>query len=189
MGAAHNEAIKQVGILSDGVIELRPYTREMVGALVEVYHECKTEFNRFLPWANETEEQALAFLVSSERVHAEGAGINFSIHLLEEDGRFIGGIGLKDVDPFTPAGELGYWIRTPYTGRGFATRAVAVLMRYCEEEIGLKRLTVKAADTNPASLRVIEKSGFTREGFHPRAELCHGVWHDVVSYGLLLGEA
>jgi RimJ/RimL family protein N-acetyltransferase len=190
--ATHNDAIKQVGVIGDGVIELRPYTRGtaevMAGALVKAYLESQTELNRFMPWANETEAVTMAFVEKSIGAQAEGSGVNFSIHALEEDGCFVGGIGLKSVDPFTPSGEVGYWIRTPYTGRGFATRAMALLLKCCEKEIGLKRVSARAAGSNPASQRVIEKSGFTREGFHPRAELCHGVWHDHVSFGLLLGD-
>ena len=77
----------------------------------------------------------------------------------------IGGIGLvpgTDVHRFTA--EMGYWLAEPFWGRGIMTRAVACMTAYAIGELKLHRVFAEPYTTNPASARVLEKAGFTREG-------------------------
>jgi ribosomal-protein-alanine N-acetyltransferase len=60
--------------------------------------------------------------------------------------------------------ELGYWIGKPYWGRGYATEAVRALIHYAFATDGFAYLTVGHFRDNPASARVIAKSGFTPHG-------------------------
>ena len=77
----------------------------------------------------------------------------------------IGSIGLmrgQDVHRFTA--ELGYWLAEPFWGKGIATHAVKSITDYGIRELGLQRIFAEPYVTNPASARVLEKAGFTREG-------------------------
>lgn len=56
---------------------------------------------------------------------------------------------------------VGYWIGMAYAGRGFATAALAELLRDFETT---RPVFAHVALTNPASLRVLEKCGFLPEG-------------------------
>ena len=56
--------------------------------------------------------------------------------------------------------EVGYWLGRDYYGKGIATRALALFLR----EFGLRPLYAHVAKHNPASVRVLEKCGFTLVG-------------------------
>ena len=72
----------------------------------------------------------------------------------------VGGCGFKQ----EPIGiEIGYWIGRPYWGRGYATAAVELLVEEARRR-GLERLYAEVFVENPASMRVLEKAGFAREG-------------------------
>ena len=87
---------------------------------------------------------------------------NFAIASASE---VIGGIGLtfrNDVHRRTA--EIGYWLGEPFWGRGIATAALRALSEYAFDEHDLARLEAYVYEWNPASMRVLEKAGYVREG-------------------------
>jgi RimJ/RimL family protein N-acetyltransferase len=58
--------------------------------------------------------------------------------------------------------EIGYWLGREYWGRGIASRALRTFLDLIEE----RPLHAAVAPHNPASMRVLEKCGFTRCGEH-----------------------
>jgi ribosomal-protein-alanine N-acetyltransferase len=87
---------------------------------------------------------------------------SFAIASAEEP---IGAIGLifgEDVHRFSA--ELGYWFAEPFWGRGIMTGAVRALIEYAFRKLPLNRIYVEPFAHNLASVRVLEKAGFLREG-------------------------
>lgn len=82
--------------------------------------------------------------------------------LLKSTEEFLGTAG---IDPYTLAGreefELGYRLCLKYWGQGFATEAGEMILDYGFNELRLSKLIAFAVPQNPASLKVIEKLGFT----------------------------
>jgi RimJ/RimL family protein N-acetyltransferase len=78
------------------------------------------------------------------------------------DGTPIGACGLNYLDG--PAPEIGYWLGTPYWGRGYATEAVRAVIDYAFTELDHEALQAGARVTNPASRRILEKCGFQWTG-------------------------
>jgi RimJ/RimL family protein N-acetyltransferase len=77
----------------------------------------------------------------------------------------IGSIGLMlgvDVHRFTA--EMGYWLAEPFWGQGIMTQGVRFFATWAFRELKLHRIYAAPYATNPASHRVLEKAGFTREG-------------------------
>ncbi len=56
--------------------------------------------------------------------------------------------------------HVGYWIGKPYWGKGIATKALAAFLR----QVQIRPLYALAATHNRASIRVLEKCGFTIYG-------------------------
>jgi RimJ/RimL family protein N-acetyltransferase len=70
--------------------------------------------------------------------------------------------------------ELGYWIATPFWGRGFATEACIALVDIART-LGLGSLEGSHFIDNPASARVLEKLGFEPLGIiAPRLSCARG---------------
>ena len=70
----------------------------------------------------------------------------------------VGIIGLHERDK--KGWELGYWLGEPYWNKGFATEAANAIVRFAFTTLELDRLWAGYAFDNPASARVLEKSGF-----------------------------
>ena len=70
--------------------------------------------------------------------------------------------------------ELGYWVATPFWGRGFATEACTALVDIART-LGLPSLEGSHFIDNPASARVLEKLGFEPVGIiAPRLSCARG---------------
>jgi RimJ/RimL family protein N-acetyltransferase len=82
--------------------------------------------------------------------------------------------------------ELGWVLDPAHTGRGYATEAVRELLRYCFEELGVRRVTANCFLDNETSWRLMERVGMRRE-VHAVRESLHrsGRWLDSVGYAIL----
>jgi RimJ/RimL family protein N-acetyltransferase len=85
--------------------------------------------------------------------------------------------------------ELGWVLDPQHQGRGFATEAVAEILRYCFEDLGVRRVMANCFLANAASWRLMERVGMRRE-VHAVRESLHrsGRWLDTVGYALLADE-
>ena len=104
----------------------------------------------------------------------------------KEDGVLIGGLTLSNVRRgVAQAGSLGYWIGAPFARRGHMTEAVRALIPFAFDALRLHRLEAACIPTNAASVRLLESTGFSREGL-AREYLCiNGVWQDHVLFARL----
>ena len=105
---------------------------------------------------------AAAWIEKHAEGFAAGRQANFAITLREESS-LVGANGLVIEAGFGRA-ELGYWVGRPYWGQGYATEAAGEVVRYGFDELWLGRIFATAMTRNPASIRVLEKVGMTREG-------------------------
>lgn len=74
--------------------------------------------------------------------------------------------------------QIGYWIDQAYAGRGVIPTAVALATDHCFEVLDLHRMEVAVRPENTASLRVVEKLGFTEYGYAERYLHIDGDWRD-----------
>jgi len=80
------------------------------------------------------------------------------------NGKFGGTVSLHHIDPKGGVARLEYWVAVPLWGRGIATEAAGLAIRYAREELGLQRLASRCLEGNTASLRVLHKLGFVAQG-------------------------
>ncbi|HEY3676343.1 MAG TPA: GNAT family N-acetyltransferase [Candidatus Tumulicola sp.] len=102
---------------------------------------------------------------------------------IECEGEAIGGIGLvPGTDIERRSAELGYWLGTSYWGRGIASAAVTRICRYAFQELRLVRVFATPMTHNVASIRVLEKAGFGREGVMRACYVKDGLVRDAALY-------
>jgi len=102
---------------------------------------------------------------------------------IEIDGEAAGGIGLTvggDVHRITA--EIGYWLGERYWNRGIVTAAVEVITDYGFKGLGLTRIFTGIYQWNPASMRVLEKNGYQKEGIERKSILKDGQIIDAHIY-------
>jgi [ribosomal protein S5]-alanine N-acetyltransferase len=105
---------------------------------------------------------------------------------VELDGAAIGGVGVDLGEGiYVKSGHLGYWLGEHYWGRGIMTAAVRAVSAYAMSRFGLARLEAPVFGWNPASMRVLEKAGFAREGILRKSVLKDGELIDQVLYALV----
>jgi RimJ/RimL family protein N-acetyltransferase len=85
--------------------------------------------------------------------------------------------------------ELGWVLDPTYTGHGYATEAARELLRYCFQDLGLRRVTANCFLDNDTSWRLMERVGMRRE-LHAVRDSLHrsGRWLDSVGYAILQEE-
>lgn len=107
-----------------------------------------------------------------------------------DDGKtLVGAVTLSNVRRgVAETGSVGYWIGEPYAGKGYATAAVRALVRYAFDKLNLHRLEAACLPTNDSSRRVLEKSGFRREGYARAYLKINGEWADHLLFGLVEDE-
>lgn len=80
--------------------------------------------------------------------------------------------------------SIGYWVTQSHAGLGVTPTAVALA---CDHlfSIGLHRIEISIRPENTASLRVVEKLGFSKIGMAPRFLHISGDWRDHFLFQLL----
>ena len=109
----------------------------------------------------------------------------FFVHRTD-DNKLVGGLVLASIRRgVAQSGSLGYWVGAPYARRGYMTAALRALIPAAFEVLRLHRLEAACIPTNIPSFRLLEKTGFQREGY-AREYLCiNGVWQDHLLYARL----
>ena len=82
------------------------------------------------------------------------------------------------------SGDIGYWIDEKYAGRGLMPQAVAMATLHALGEGRLHRVAAVVRPENAASLRVVEKVGFRREGDFKNYLDIDGGWRDHVAFAV-----
>lgn len=129
-----------------------------------------------------SEAEADAWLALA-REHPERTG-----WAIEVDGLAVGGIGLKPgEDVCVKSTNIGYWLGEPYWGRGIMTDAVRAVSDYAMTTLGFARVEALVYEWNPASMRVLEKCGYVREGVMRNSIFKDGQLIDSAMYSRVAG--
>ncbi|HXK53212.1 MAG TPA: GNAT family protein [Hyphomicrobiales bacterium] len=103
-----------------------------------------------------------------------------------DDNQLAGGLTLSHVRRgVTQSCSLGYWIGAPFARKGLMTEAVRSIIPFVFETLHLHRIEAACLPDNAASIRLLEKTGFSREGQARRYLRINGVWQDHLLFALL----
>jgi ribosomal-protein-alanine N-acetyltransferase len=115
-----------------------------------------------------------------------------SVGLVARDAHSQGIVGVINLSQIFRKGfqnaYLGYYGMVSFAGRGMMTEAVRLATRYAFDEIGLHRLEANIQPGNLASIALVRRIGFRKEGFSPRYLRIGGVWCDHERWALLADE-
>lgn len=103
---------------------------------------------------------------------------------IEVDGEAAGGIGLVFLtDVERVSAEIGYWLGEPFWGRGITTAAVRAVTAEAFRTTELQRIFALPFADNVASIRVLEKAGYSLEGRLRHSAIKDGVIRDQLMFG------
>ena len=95
------------------------------------------------------------------------------------DERILGVYNLSQIvfGPFQNA-YLGYYVGAAFSQQGYMREAMQLVLRHAFRGLGLHRLEANIQPENTRSIRLVERSGFEREGFSPRYLKIGNRWRD-----------
>ncbi len=167
-------------------IKLVPPSMDLAPQMLAAIQESKNELSVFLPWvpyALTTEDSVKNTQSAIDNYEQFEGELRFSIVDKESD-ILVGAIGLIIRDKTVPFFEIGYWLRTGHTGKGYITEAVKLVETYAFSELKANRIEIRAADTNSKSRAVAERCGYRFEGEHMNDRLLpSGELSNTVVYG------
>lgn len=104
-----------------------------------------------------------------------------------EDSTIIGSAVLSKIvrGPLQSA-YLGYYIGAPYAHRGYMTESIQLILRYAFRDLRLHRVEANIQPENVASLALVRRAGFTREGYSRRYLKVSGRWRDHERWAILV---
>ncbi len=109
----------------------------------------------------------------------------YAFLLENKQAEFIGLIGIVLGKPKYFTAEIWYKIHPNFWNKGYATEIVKCVLSFCFNELKLHRVKAGCATENIGSIRVLEKNGFIREGFHKKVLPIRGVWTDNYEFAIL----
>ncbi|MDB5196622.1 MAG: hypothetical protein JWP88_993 [Flaviaesturariibacter sp.] len=132
-----------------------------------------------------TFEETQAQLEWYKKNWEEGTGLNWKI-TSKETGESIGVISVYYYKPEHKKAEIGYWLLPRFWQQGIASEVIQPVVDYWKTEKDLHRLEAFVEEENIASIKLMEKAGFTYEGIMRDCEIKFGKYVSLRIYSLLL---
>ena len=106
--------------------------------------------------------------------------------MFNTEGEYLGNVGMFAFAWDVPECEIGYWLGTPFVGRGYVTEAVGAMKRLAFDTLAANRIVLRSDRENGRSRRVAERCGFGLEGtFHRCRREGAGELRDECVYALV----
>jgi ribosomal-protein-alanine N-acetyltransferase len=147
--------------------------------------------NFLIPWepqwpANDLTRQSFRARVK-RYWHDIDNDLSYPFFIWSADGAtLLGAVTLSNVRRgVAQMATLGYWIGEVHARQGHMTAALATLLPFAFGQLGLHRVEAACLPTNAASIALLERSGFEREGFARNYLKINGAWRDHLLFARL----
>lgn len=105
---------------------------------------------------------------------------------LRNSGDIVGVININEVIRGAfQSGSLGYYAFNPYAGKGLMHEGMLLVLKHAFGKLKLHRLEANIQPTNRASIALVKKCGFVREGLSRRLLKVRGRWQDHERWAIL----
>lgn len=166
--------------MSDGMIGVRPLVRRDASAWARLRAEnveWLSPWEATLPPGEGMPPESFSTMIAGLRRRArEGTAMPFAVTWA---GHMVGQVTVNGLTRGSALwASIGYWVARSHAGRGVTPTAVALVGDHLFGRAGLHRIEISIRPENTASLRVVDKLGFTEIGTAPRYLHIAGDWRD-----------
>jgi len=167
-------------------LDLRPLVPSDAPALLALKSDpVVMRYGSTRPWSDP--QVAIDYIQRDLQGMAAGTYVQLAI-IRREDADLIGMCSFHLLDVQCRRAELGYSLVVSAWGRGYANEAVTALLDWGFGHLELNRVEADIDPRNAASVRALERLGFTREGHLRERWIVAGEKSDSLIYGLLADE-
>jgi len=167
-------------ILETPRLRLLPMTRNHAPDLHAAFSDLETQFD---DWPASLPVEEIAERLDERYVRSET--ISAWVLSDKETEKVIGWITVRFDQPPHNRAELGYALARSAWRQGYATEAGRELLGHLFGTLALNRIEAFPHPENEASIRLLERLGFQREGVARKRHFMSGEFHDAAMYGLL----
>jgi ribosomal-protein-alanine N-acetyltransferase len=127
--------------------------------------------------------------LGSARRPRSDAAVDVLFAVRRDDGAVAGTFVLSQIfyGPFCNA-YLGYWATPSLAGQGYMTEGMAGVLGHAFRKLRLHRVEANVQPGNTASIALLNRCGFRREGFSPRYLKVAGRWRDHERWAITVGD-
>ena len=177
---------KEVPTLSCERLILRPWRMEdapILQRLAGAWEIADTTLN--IPYPYEDGE-AEKWIGTHQEKYQQGKELPLAV-TMAGSATIVGCVGLT-INQRHQHGEIGYWIGHEWWGKGYCTEAARTMLAFGFKELGLHRIVGHHFTRNPASGRVMQKTGMKHEGTLRQHVKKWDKFEDLECYGILAGD-
>ncbi len=166
-------------------IRIRPYRLDDAAIIWQAVRESMKQLQPWMPWCHPgyAIDETRSWLSAQVQAFQQRSAFEFAI--TTDDGAYLGGCGLNQIDALNQRANLGYWVRSSAASKGVATAATVLTRDWGFANTDLVRIEILVAVGNVASRRVAEKSGAVYEGTLRTRLTVHGTRHDAAMYAFV----
>jgi len=164
-------------------VRLRWLTPGDVDALYDVFSD--PDVMRYWSSPPLQDREAAGRLLQQIRDHFERRDLFQWGVALSADDRVIGTCTLCRLDALNKRAEIGFALGRAHWGHGYMSEALEALFGIAFDEMQLRRIEADVDPRNEASIRLLERLGFEKEGHLRERWLVNGGVQDALFYGLL----
>jgi RimJ/RimL family protein N-acetyltransferase len=173
-------------VLNTERLVLRPLAARDVSALFALFSD-----NRVMRyWSSgvwTSEETARTYIAGDAKAMRKGEHLRLGIEI-RASSQMVGMCTLYDFMRQCRRAEIGYAVSSAFWGQGYMLEALAALLDFGFGELDLHRVEADVDPRNHASVRLLERLGFVKEGFLRERWIVDGEICDTGFYGLLRSE-
>jgi RimJ/RimL family protein N-acetyltransferase len=134
-------------------------------AVYEAIQASLEELKPWMPWAhrNQTLEDVEVNMRDAHAKFLTREDLRLHIFNKETD-EFVASSGLHRINWDVPKFEIGYWVDTRHSGKGYVTEAVEAITNFAFIDLGARRVEIRCDSKNTKSSAVAERLGYELEG-------------------------
>lgn len=132
-----------------------------------------------------TTDEAVGFIEKINSSIEKSESVLWGICLIENPSKIIGTICIWNITPENFRGEIGYLLHPSNWGKGLMKEAIIAVLDYGFIKLGLNSMEAQLSPDNLSSVRVLEKTGFIKEGHLKENFYFEGKFSDTLIYSKL----
>ena len=129
-------------------------------------------------------EEALELIKKILAAFENNEGIAWVMEL-KESKKNIGNISFWRIEKENHRAEIGYLLVPEYWGKGIMKEAIDAVVDYGFKKIKIHSIEANVNPLNKASIKLLNKAGFTQEGYFKENYFFNGKFYDSVIFSLL----